>query len=132
LEAAGAGETPRAIFNVQVDSALESAGLYVTFEFDSHRDYDLYGYFPDGKVAASSHGFQPAMETNDLPDDVDQSNTDSNHGGESTATSENLVGIITPDCGGYTLEFSSYLAEGGDFEVKLWLGEGVTVPGAPE
>ena len=131
LEAAGAGETPRALFNVQVDSAAPSAGLYVTFEFQQFRDYDLWAYFADGSGAASSHGFQPLIATNDLPDEVDQSNTDSNHGGESTDASENLVGITTPDCGGYTVEAATYLGEGGDFEVKVWLGEAATDPGVP-
>jgi hypothetical protein len=132
LEAAGAGETPRAYFNVQVDGAAPTAGLYATFEFQEYRDYDFYAYFADGAAAASAHGFQPMMETNDLPDEVDQSNTDSNHAGESTANSENLVGVTTPDCGGYTLEASTYLGEGGDFEVKVWLGDAVTEPGVPE
>lgn len=130
LEAVGAGETPRARVNVQVDSAAESAGLYVTFEFQTHRDYDLWAYFADGSGAASAHGFQPLIDTKGTP--ADESNTASNHGGESTATSENLVGIITPDCAGYTVEASTYFGEGGDFEIKLWLGEGTTAPGVPE
>ena len=130
LEAAGAGETPRAYVNVQVNSAAPTAGLYATFEFQSHRDYDFWAYNPDGTAAASAHGFQPLMDTKGTP--ADQSNTDSNHAGESTADSENLVGVITPDCGGYTLEASTYFGEGGDFEIKLWLGEGTTAPGVPE
>ena len=130
IEAVGAGETPRAVFNVQVDSAAAEAGLYVTFEFQTHRDYDLWAYFADGSGAASAHGFQPLIDTKGTP--ADESNTASNHGGESTATSENLVGIITPDCDGYTIEASNYFGEGGDFEVKVWLGEGKTAPGVPE
>ena len=130
LEIVGAGETPRAYFNVQVDSAAASAGLYATFEFQTHRDYDFWAYFADGSAAASAHGFQPMIDTQGTP--ADQSNTASNHAGESTATSENLVGVITPDCGGYTLEASNYFGEGGDFEITLWLGEGVTAPGVSE
>jgi len=117
-------------FNVQVDTNLPSAGLYATFQFAEHRDYDLWAYFSDGKVAASSHGFQPALPTKGTQADI--SNTATNHGGESKSNSENLVGIITPDCGGYTIETANWLGEGGDLEVKLWLGEGVTEPGAPE
>jgi hypothetical protein len=126
------GDAPNAIVNVQVDSDTPTAGLYVTWEFQTHRDYDLWAYFPDGGGAASAHGFQPLMETKGLPAQADQSNTASNHGGESTATSENLVGIITPDCSGYTLEGSTYFGEGGDFELMIWLGEGTTEPGVPE
>ena len=119
--------TPHSNVNVQVDSKAKSAGLYVTWEFETNRDYDLWAYFSDGGEAASSHGFQPAIATQGTP--ADQSNTASNHGGESTATSENLVGIITSDCGGYTLDMATYFGEGGDFELKIWLGEGTTVPG---
>jgi len=120
------------IFNVQVDSASSSAGLYVTFEFDTRRDYDLYAYWPDGSEAASSHGFNPLAEAQ-APEPVpfDPSNTRTNHAGETTASSENLVGVITPDCGGYTIEAANFFGEGGDFEVKVWLGEGTTEPLAP-
>lgn len=130
-ELVGAEETPRHNVNVQVDSAAATAGLYVTWEFQTNRDYDLWAYNSDGTGAASSHGFQPLIATQGQGA-ADQSNTASNHGGESTATSENLVGIITPDCGGYTLDMATYFGEGGDFELKIWLGEGTTEPGVPE
>lgn len=120
-------------FNVQVDTNLPSAGLYATFEFGSHQDYDLWAYFSDGTGAASSHGFQPLIElAGQEVQGIEPANTNSNHGGESTATSENLVGIITPDCGGYTIETANWLGQGGELEVKLWLGEGKTEPGVPE
>ena len=132
VDETGLTEPPTATVNVQVDSAAVTAGLYVTFEFDTHRDYDLWAYFPDGRGAASAHGFQPLIDTRGQPEPADQSNTASNHAGESTATSENLVGVITPDCGGYTVEAYTYFGEGGDFELKIWLGEGTTEPGVPE
>ncbi|MDQ3981692.1 MAG: hypothetical protein M3271_03315 [Actinomycetota bacterium] len=127
-----AGGAQHANVNVQVDSANPSAGLYVTFEFQPYRDYDLWAYFDDGTGAASSHGFQPLIATQGQPAQADQSNTASNHAGESTATSENIVGLITPDCGGYTIDAANYFGEGGDFELKIWLGEGKTEPGVPE
>lgn len=126
----GALSPAQEYFNVQVDSAAKTAGLYVTFEFQEHRDYDLWAYFADDTVAASSHGFQPLLASKGTQADL--SNTATNHGGESTPSSENLVGIITNDCGGYTIETANWLGEGGDFEIKLWLGEGVTAAGAPE
>ena len=128
----GVREETSQVFNLQVDSAAASAGLYVTFEFDTRRDYDLYAYWPDGSEAASSHGFNPLIEAS-APDAVplDPSNQRSNHAGQSTADSENLIGVITPDCGGYTIKTANYFGEGGDFEVKVWLGEGTTEPLAP-
>jgi hypothetical protein len=125
------GEAPTNTINVQVDSAAATAGLYVTFEFDEHRDYDLFVRWPDGSEAASSHGFNPLIDTQGQPENVDQSNTATNHAGETTAGSENIVGLITPDCGGYTVQFHNYFGEGGDFEAKIWLGEGTEEPLAP-
>jgi hypothetical protein len=119
--------------NVQVDPKAKTTGLYATFEFPMRRDYDLWAYFADGEEAASSHGFNPLVEAKTNPPlPFDASNTNSNHGGESTDSSENLIGIITADCGGYTLLMQNWLGEGGDFELKLWLGEGQTEPGPPE
>ena len=118
---AGMDNTPAYYVNVQVDSAAAAAGLYATWEFPTRRDYDLWARYPDGSEAASSHGFNPALET-------PFNNTATNHAGESTATSENIVGLTTNDCGGYTFQLKNYFGEGGDFELKLWLGEGTTDP----
>ena len=126
-------EASKDYFNVQVDSANPTAGLYVTFEFGDFQDYDLWAYFADGTGAASSHGFQPLiLLAGQQVGPIEPANTLSNHGGESTVNSENLVGIITPDCGGYTIETANWLGEGGEFDVKVWLGEGKTEPGVPE
>lgn len=129
-EAAGNDLTPHHYVNVQVDSKAKTAGLYVTWEFQTNQDYDLWAYTADGMEAGASHGFQPLIATAGQPAPADQSNTGSNHGGESTATSENIVGLITSDCGGYTLDMATFLGQGGDFELKVWLGEGTTEPGA--
>ncbi len=128
-EAAFLGAT-QAVFNVQVDSANPTAGLYVLVEFPERRDYDLWLRWPSGVEAASSHGFNPAIEANfeDPVFGINPSNTSTNHAGESTASSEKVVGVITPDCGGYTIDVQNWLGEGGEFEVKVWLGEGTTEP----
>ena len=117
-----------AYVNIQVDPKAAAAGLYATFEFPTRRDYDMYARYPDGSEAASSHGFQPLIEANADTPAGNPSNTSSNHAGESKAASENIVGLTTADCGGYTFEFINYLGEGGDFEIKFWLGEGTTDP----
>jgi hypothetical protein len=123
------GEAPTAYVNVQIDSAAPTTGLYATFEFPDRRDYDLWALWDDGSEAASSHGFNPLIEAKTPGFDV--SNTGGNHAGESHANSENLVGVTTNDCGSYTLRMSNYFGEGGDFEVKIWTGEGTTEPRAP-
>jgi hypothetical protein len=111
--------------NVQVDSAAKEAGLYLTFEFPTRRDYDLYVRYPDSSEAASSHGFNPAIEANveDPVFGLNPSNTTTNHAGDSQAASENIIGLKTADCGGWTVETTNWLGEGGDMIVKAWLGE---------
>jgi hypothetical protein len=127
------GSAPSFFVNAQVDPKKgKTTGFYATFEFPDRRDYDLWAFRPDGSEAASSHGFSPLIETQGAPSvgpiPLDQSNTATNHAGETTVNSENIVGVITPDCGGYTVRVDNYLGEGGDFELKLFLGEGKTEP----
>lgn len=122
------GTPPSKTLNVQVDSAATTTGLYATFKFPSRRDYDLFAYWPSDKEAASSHGFNPLVEARTPPPLPDPSNTRNNHAGETKADSENIVGLITPDCGGYTLEMLNYFGEGGKLELSLWLGEGTAEP----
>lgn len=114
-------------FNVQVDSKAKEAGLYVLVEFPDRRDYDLNLWWADGSYAARSHGFQPVLGT---PAEGQMGNL-SGYAGESTSSSEKVVGIATPDCGGYTVSVENYLGEGGDLTVKVWLGEIKNDPQAP-
>lgn len=104
------------IVNIQVDPAAAEAGLYLTFEFPQRRDYDLFLRHNDDSEAASAHGFNTAIET-------PFHNTKTNHAGESTSTSEKIIGLRTTDCGGYTLEVNNWLGEGGNMVVKAFLGE---------
>jgi hypothetical protein len=109
------------VFNVQVDSAAKSTGLYILFEGQERRDYDLNVYHPDGSYAARSHGFQPILGIDETLD-AEQGNL-GGHAGESTPNSEKIVGLATSDCGGWTVSVENYLGEGGDFDVKVWVGE---------
>ena len=104
-------------FNVQVDTANPDAGLYALFEFPMRRDYDLELWWADGSYAARSHDFNLLYSPN--PDTY----ANGGHAGEATDASEKIVGVRTPDCGGYTVETVNWLGEGGEMEVKLWLGE---------
>lgn len=118
-------EAGRDAFNVQVDSAAAEAGLHVLFEFPTRRDYDLELLHTDGSYAARSHDFNLLYS----PDPRTYSNE--GHGGEATDHSEKLVGIRTSDCGGWTVETVNWLGEGGELEVKLWLGDIVNDPQEP-
>jgi hypothetical protein len=109
-------------FNVQVDSAAADAGLHVLFEFPERRDYDLEMWWADGSYAARSHDF------NTMYSPTPETYANGGHAGVATDASEHIVGVRTPDCGGYTVETVNWLGEGGEFEIKLWLGEIVNDP----
>ncbi|MFP5352516.1 MAG: hypothetical protein ACLGIB_08140 [Actinomycetota bacterium] len=123
----GTGVLPasHSAFNIQVDSKAAEAGLYALVEFPARNDYDLNLLHTDGSYAARSRAFNPIIELNDVPIGPVFPNglSATGHGGESTASSEKLVGIKTSDCGGWTLDVANYLGMGGDTVVKLWLGE---------
>lgn len=112
-------------FNVQVDSASPSAGLYVLFEFPTRRDYDLELLWPDSSYAARSHDFNLAYSP------VPETYSNGGHAGEATDASEKIVGVRTPDCGSYTVEALNWLGEGGEMDIKVWLGEGKHDPQPP-
>ena len=117
------------VFNVQVDSAAKEAGLYILFEFGERQDYDLNVWHTDGSYAARAHGFQPVLGTH--PAIEDEFGNQSGHAGESTTSSEMIVGLGTSDCGGWTVSAENYFGMGGDFEVKVWLGEVKNAPQEP-
>ena len=113
-------------FNLQVDSSAKEVGLYVLFEFPTRRDDDLELWYPDGSYAARSHDF------NLIYNPVDPTlHSNEGHAGESSDSYEKIVGVATPDCGGYTVETVNWLGEGGEFEIKMWLGDVQNAPLAP-
>lgn len=115
-------------FNIQVDSAATEAGLYALVEFEERNDIDMSLLHPDGSYAAQSRGFNTLAELVNVEFPAVGPIFTSGHGGESTTSSEKLVGIRTSDCGGWTLDVANYLGMGGELTVKLWLGEAVTDP----
>ena len=124
----GLTEASADAFNIQVDSAAPDAGLYALIEFEPRTDIDLNLLHSDGSYAARSRRWNTISETTDQgPFPV----SSAGHGGEGTDHSEKLVGIRTSDCGGWTLQVENWLGFGGEYEVKLWLGEIKNEPLAP-
>jgi hypothetical protein len=102
--------TSESFVNVQVDSAATSAGLYATIEFEPQWDYDLYLDDSEGTEVAHSAGF------------FNQSSA-AGAVGESAIGSENIKGLETSDCGGYSTAVVGATTVGGPVTLKLWLGE---------
>jgi hypothetical protein len=110
--------------NIQVDSAAVDAGLYVRYEFPAYEDHDLYLNYADGSVAAQAAGFNPIVEAPLVNDGT-------SIGGHSERGAEQIDGVRTADCDGYTADFDAFLARGGEYTVTLWLGEAANDPQAP-
>jgi hypothetical protein len=107
--------------NIQVDSKAKKKGLYMRVEFEDYQDYDLYLDRADGSTAATAAGFSSAEQLQD-------GNTDDGH---TEIGAEQVTGIETADCGGYTADIVGATTQGGDVTVKLWLGDATYVPEAP-
>lgn len=124
---------PHVYTNVQVDPAVASTGLYVRVELPANEDYDVYLLNSDGSEAARSAGFNPAPQTlTGAPLGLEHNFDGQGYGGHSENGAENIDGIITPDCGGYTLDIATATGKGGELTIKYWLGDGTYEPGSGE
>lgn len=110
------GDVTHAYHNIQVDTALPEAGLYIRVEFTPLWDYDVFLRDPAGTSVAYVAGFNQAPVG---PADG------SGHGGHSEMGAEVLEGIRSADCIGYTLDIASAGTPGGDVTVQMWLGEAI-------
>ena len=110
--------------NIQVDTGGAEAGLYIAYEFPVYEDHDLYLNYADGSEAARAAGFNQFPF---VPGETDGTG----NGGHSEQGAEMIDGLRTPDCAGYTARFNSFIGEGGEYTVKLWLGEIQNDPAAP-
>lgn len=108
--------------NLQVDlKKKKSTGLYVRLEMPARSDYDLTLFNPDGTVAAQSAGFNPA------PGHVDPTP----QGGHTEEFAEQIDGVKTRECGGYTADVATATGIGGGLTMKLWLGKANWPPPKP-
>ena len=115
-----------AFHNIQVDASGSEGGFFARYEFPVYEDHDIYLNYADGSEAAHAGGFNPAPVPVALGC-CDGTGT----GGHSEQGAEVLDGIRTADCAGYTLDMASFMSEGGEMTLKLWLGEPENDPAAP-
>lgn len=103
--------TDHIFHNVQIDSEATEAGFWARLESPDTDDPDLYVYWDNGNMAAQAVGFnQAGLQSG------------SSHGGHSEVGAEQIDGIGTADCTGYTLDLVNWLGVGGTYTLKLWLG----------
>ena len=109
-------------YNVQVDTNKRATGLYVRVEMPFGRDYDLYLKNAAGEDQAHAAGFNPAPAVYN----------DNENGGHTEEEAEQLDGIKSRDCTGYTVDVASASAEGGTLKLKFWLGKAKYDPSKAE
>lgn len=117
----GTGHVTHVYHNVQVDSSTAETGLYVRLEFLEGTEYDLFLRYPDGSTDAYVAGFNQAPMPAGDPTGFGLDGT--GHGGHSEFGAEQLDGIRSADCAGYTIDVASAGGPGGPVTLKMWLGE---------
>lgn len=101
-------------FNIQVDSAAASAGLYLLQEWavPSPSDMDLYLWDgPTGEQAESSGALNLAPTTVPIVGET---------GGMGW---ESISGFLVADCAGYSIESRAFMTPGEAMTLSIWLGE---------
>ena len=119
------GAISHVFHNVQVDSKAKTTGLWVRLEIPEYEDYDLYLNNPDGTTASKASGFNAHTEGSPL------AYNDTSSGGHTENGAEQLDGIKSSDCQGYTVDVAAATAPGGDVTLKFWLGDANYDPAAP-
>lgn len=112
--------------NLVVDSDSAETGLYVRLQFKDRRDYDLYLEYPSGQEATHSGDFNTGFGTPLFTCGKETT------GCSSGSDFEQLNGIRTKDCQGWTTDSVAYLTEGGEVTLTAWLGDINVDPAAPE
>jgi hypothetical protein len=103
--------------NIQVDTSGGEKGLFVRYEFPEYEDLDLYLYEAgNDEAVAQAAGFNQAPF---VPGETDGTG----NGGHSEMGAEQVDGHPSADCAGFTAEMHSFLTEGGEYTLKIWLGE---------
>jgi hypothetical protein len=100
-----------AFANLQVDSKAKAASLSVSLEFTLAFDYDLYVDTAEGIEVARAAGFNGILTD------------DGSSGGHSDWGLEQVDGVTTADCGGYTIDIVGATTPGEDVTLKFWLAK---------
>ena len=98
-------------FNIQVDSKKKKVGLYIRQEWTPVpvSDMDLYLYDRNGAPAGQSADWNQVQDT--------PLNTGTGGPGY-----EQISGLYTRDCTGYTIESRAFTTPSDNMTLKIWLG----------
>lgn len=110
-----ASDPQEVLINVQLTSQGQEVGLYVRYEFPITEDYDIFVLDGNGDEKARADGVNPnAVGPLTAPND---------NGGHSEQGAEQIDGLRTAHCTGYTLRLVTNSGAGGKLALKLWTGE---------
>lgn len=123
VQGQGIDTSAHILTNVQVDSKASETGFWARLESPEADDPDLYVYWDNGREAARAAGFNQALVAGPLPDNPFINLNGTGNGGHSELGAEQIDGLRTSKCAGWTLDLSNWLGEGGTYTLKLWLGE---------
>lgn len=100
-----------AYVNLQVDSKTKMGSLSAALTFTLAFDYDLYVDTAEGVEVARAAGFNGVLTD------------DGSSGGHSDWGLEQVDGVLTADCGGYTIDVVGATTPGEDVTLSLWLAK---------
>ena len=124
IDAGSTAAQSHGYYNVQVDPKARKTGLYVSLASPMPDDNDLYLFHSTGTEAAHAAGFHGGgPEGLPTPVQVFPVYNSNANGGHTGPDAEYLDGILTKDCGGYTVHAVGANSRGGDVALKFWLGE---------
>jgi hypothetical protein len=103
------------LLNVQLTTQGQPMGFYARYEFGPAEDYDVIVQRRNGEEAARADGFNPGA--------VGPGAEPNENGGHSEVGAEQIDGLASRHCDGYTLRLVSKSGAGGEATLKLWTGE---------
>ena len=106
-------EPAEVLLNVQLTTQGYTAAFYARYEFAPAEDYDLIVERGNGEQAAAADGFNPGA--------VGPAAEPNGRGGHSEPGAEQIDGLESPHCAGYTLRMISKSGVGGEVTLKLWI-----------
>ena len=118
--------------NVQLDVPNAEGGFFMKLSTPETDDPDLYAFWDNGTQAASAGGLNQALFAGPVPGPAGAVTNGTGSGGHSGFGYEQIDGLRTADCGGWTLDLVNWGGQGGTYTLSLWAGEVLNDPAPRE